>query len=52
MPSRVGRRGLIELALEYKWVKEWYLSLSEEEKSKLDSDLRKDIELLIRVLEG
>jgi len=48
----VRKRDLIELALKYKRVKEWYLSLSEEEKNKLDSDLKKDIELLIRVLEG
>jgi len=48
----VRRDKLIELALKYKWVKEWYLGLSEEERNRLDSDLKKDIELLIRVLEG
>jgi len=35
----VRKRDLIELALKYKRVKEWYLSLSEEEREKLDSDL-------------
>jgi len=47
-----NRRELKELALKYKWVKEWYLGLSEEERSRLDCDLKRDIELLIRVLEG
>ena len=49
MPSRVGRRELIELAKIYLKAKRWYLSLSPEERRRIGSRLKNDIEFLIRV---
>ena len=52
MRSRVKSRELEELKMDYEEIRKFYFGLSPEERERLDPELRKNIELLIKVLEG